>query len=277
MTALWPHRLLGRPERPALLFVHGFMGSARDWHAVARICAEDYFCVLMDLPGHGRNVHLPRKAALDFKTWSQGLVLLADELALESVCLIGYSLGGRLALHAALNFPARWAALVLEGGNPGIEDPSARHARLEEDEQRAAQLQQEGMQAFVDRWYEMELFSSLQRRPDLLEATKGERVRNDAGWMAKVLRELSPGVQPSAWSRLAMLRLPTLLIAGELDTAYSAVVRRMQTQLPDAQALTLPAVGHNAHLEQPQAFAAALLDFLRGIDTRPRRSVVELS
>lgn len=265
MTPLWPHRMLGRPGRHALLFLHGFMGSAQDWQAVAQICAQDYFCILVDLPGHGQNIHLSQKAKLGFKAWSQALVSLADQLGLKSVCLIGYSLGGRLALHATLNFPTRWAALVLEGSNPGIEDPSARQARVESDEARAAQLQQEGMQAFVDRWYQMELFSSLQRRPDLLEAVKRQRAHNDPGWMAKVLRELSPGIQPSAWPQLANLRLPALLIAGELDGAYGAVVRRMRNQMPDAQALILPAAGHNAHLEQPQAFAAALLDFLSSV------------
>jgi len=262
MTPIWPRHTLGKPDRPALLFLHGFMGSAQDWKAVAQICAQDYFCILVDLPGHGQNIHLPLKTRLDFKAWSQALVSLADQLDLKSVCLIGYSLGGRLALHAALNFPTRWAALILEGCNPGIEDSKARQARLEEDEQRAADVLQEGMQAFVDRWYEMELFSSLRRLPDLMESVNRERVRNDSIWMAKVLRELSPAAQPNAWQQLAALHLPALLIAGELDIAYGAVVRRMQTQLPDAQTLILPAAGHNAHLERPQAFAGALLDFL---------------
>lgn len=261
----WPHDALGEPGRPALLFLHGFMGSAQDWRTVARICANEYACILADLPGHGANRPSISEARLDFHGWSEALVALADGRKLDPVCLIGYSLGARLALHAAWRFPKRWTALVLEGCNPGIEDPRARRARSELDERRAAQLAEEGMQPFVEGWYQADLFASLQQRPDLLDAVKQARARNDPAWMAKVLRELSPGAVPDAWPRLALLDLPTLLIAGELDTAYGAIARRMRAHLPGAQALILPGAGHNAHLEQPQAFAAALLDFLRGV------------
>ncbi|MFQ5611417.1 MAG: 2-succinyl-6-hydroxy-2,4-cyclohexadiene-1-carboxylate synthase [Anaerolineae bacterium] len=259
----WPYRSLGVRQRPPVVFLHGFMGAGEDWLPIAGMCAGRYFCLLPDLPGHGRNIDLPLAQPLDFDFVVDGLRAWLDRLEPRPVGLVGYSMGGRLALYAALKFPGRFAALVLEGANPGLADPGQRGQRAELDAQRAEALLREGLAAFVEGWYEMDLFRSLQDRPQLLKQIKAKRKRNDARRAARVIRELSPGRQPPLWDRLDELSLPVLLVAGALDGKYSRLAAQMAARISGAGLAVVPGAGHNVHLEQPEQFAGALIDFLQ--------------
>ena len=94
----------GDPHRPAVLFLHGFMGSGADWTDAISALDKRFCCVTPDLPGHGGSVGLrPEDYTIEGAT--RTLLDLLDELEIERPALVGYSMGGRLALYLALRHP----------------------------------------------------------------------------------------------------------------------------------------------------------------------------
>jgi len=258
----WPHRRLGDPQQPALVFLHGFLGSGQDWAVVARGCQKRFCCYLFDLPGHGPHAARPMTSALSLQGLAKELVDSLAALGQRKFSMVGYSMGARLALTVALTHGDKVEALVLESGSPGIELPADRKRRMKLDQARAERIGRNGLNAFVDRWYDAPLFASLKRTPQELNALKNQRCQNDPAWMAKVVVELSPGRQPSLWASLASVRVPCLLLAGALDEVYKKIIDKMQSVLPQANTIIVPRAGHNTHLEQPERFTQAVLDFL---------------
>jgi 2-succinyl-6-hydroxy-2,4-cyclohexadiene-1-carboxylate synthase len=258
----WPFHSIGKNTNPPLLFLHGFMGRGADWLPIAGHCADQFYCLLPDLPGHGHNLNLPSSQPLDFELMADGVDRLISQLKLDAVHLVGYSMGGRIALYTALKYPHRIKSLILEGASPGIQADQARHERAALDDQHALRLQTEGMAAFIEAWYNMPLFQSLHHYPQLLHQVKQQRKQNDPDWMAKIISELSPGRQPPLWSQLGALAMPVLLMAGALDQKYSKMAGAMAEQIPKAAVKIIPASGHNVHLERPAEFARLVTTFL---------------
>lgn len=263
MITRWPFKSMGCSSSPALLFLHGFMGTGMDWHPIATYFAGQYFCLLPDLPGHGQNTRLLPQNTLDFDTVCTGLKQLLLELKLQKVTLVGYSMGGRVALYFTVKFPQHVEKLVVESANPGIQDPAARTTRAALDDQRALQILAGGINDFVEGWYNLDLFASLKRFPRRWANTKTHRKQNNPQWAAKVIREMSPGRQPPLWRHLSQLKIPVLLLAGMLDTKYATLVSQMGKLIPQASVQIVPNAGHNIHLEQPQMFANYMGYFLQ--------------
>lgn len=260
----WPVQAVGSPLHPAVVFLHGFMGNREDWQFLLPEFAENFYCIFLDLPGHGQNQGNLPADPLTFAWLSAGLEQLLDELHLPAVHLVGYSMGGRAALYFTVYYPQRVKSLVLESASPGLADSAAREARFREDEQRAARLKEFGMEDFLDNWYRMPLFNSLRNRSDILDGLKDRRQRNNPDNLARVIAELSPGRQPALWGNLVDIFVPVLLMAGEADEKYTHLVRKMALQLPQASLALAPGAGHNIHLEAPSWYKKQLLDFLQG-------------
>jgi 2-succinyl-6-hydroxy-2,4-cyclohexadiene-1-carboxylate synthase len=259
----WHYIAKGNRHQPPLIFLHGFMGQSSDWLEITERLESEYYCILPDLPGHGKSMIGTVAEPFDFDSVALGLVNLMEELHLVSAALIGYSMGARLALYAATKYPERFKALVLEGVNPGLQDDNERNNRLFLDQRRAREIEKVGIARFIETWYEADLFETLRRHPGKLNKTKAARKKNDTDWMAKVLRELSIGRQPSLWDRLDELNMPVLLIAGDLDDKYKRIVFQMKDHLNDSQVHLIPDTGHNTHLEIPEKFGQILADFLK--------------
>jgi 2-succinyl-6-hydroxy-2,4-cyclohexadiene-1-carboxylate synthase len=257
----WPYHSIGKNNSPPLLFLHGFMGRGADWLPVANHCADHFYCLMPDLPGHGDHLNLPLSQPLTFDSMSEGLYLFLEQLKLDQIHLAGYSMGGRIALYAATQYPDKIKSLVLEGASPGLELEAARQERAAQDDEQAERLRTEGMAVFVEAWYKLPLFQTLQRYPQLLETVRQHRQQNDPRWVAKVISELSPGRQPSLWSKLKALPLPVLLVAGALDTKYAGLATAMAQKIPRAVTKIFPDTGHNVHLEQPVLFAKLINEF----------------
>jgi len=169
---------------------------------------------------------------------------------------VGYSMGGRLCLHLALATPEVVERLVVLGATAGIEDERERTARRLADERLAADIDRDGVDAFLERWLSHPMFG------DLTEP--GPR-RRDPGILAACLRRLGTGVQEPLWDRLAELSMPVLVVAGERDDKFIAVGRRMADAIGDnARFAVVPGAGHAAHLEEPKAFRAVVEPFLEG-------------
>jgi 2-succinyl-6-hydroxy-2,4-cyclohexadiene-1-carboxylate synthase len=149
-----------------------------------------------------------------------------------------------------------------------LEDPVEREQRRSSDEALAASIERDGVPAFIERWEKLPLFASQNTLPaEARKALRRQRLNNRASGLAQSLRGVGVGVQPSLHARLPTLHIPVLLIAGELDTKFTAIARSMAQALPQSQLCIVPGAGHAVHLEQPEEFASLAGDFL--IHTRP--------
>jgi 2-succinyl-6-hydroxy-2,4-cyclohexadiene-1-carboxylate synthase len=172
---------------------------------------------------------------------------------------VGYSMGARLALHAALAHPDDVTALALLGVTAGIDDSDERAARVASDEALAASLERDGVDTFLERWLAMPMFAGLPRDPGAL----ADRRRNTAAGLAASLRLAGTGTQQPRWDDLHSLTMPVLYLAGELDTKFAAMLPRLVAATGrSARSVIVPAAGHAAHLEAPEAFVAALRAWL---------------
>ncbi|MFL5992240.1 MAG: 2-succinyl-6-hydroxy-2,4-cyclohexadiene-1-carboxylate synthase [Rubrobacteraceae bacterium] len=257
----------GDPHNPAILFLHGFMGSGANWADLISTLDERFYCVAPDLPGHGSSLGLPPEA-YSLEGAARTLLDLLDNLGAGRPTIAGYSMGGRLALYLALRHSEACSALFLESTSPGIEDAAGREARRRSDEEKAAQLEAGDLVSFLREWYRQPLFASLARRQALLRETIEARMRNDPGELARSLRGMGTGSQPSLWEELAQLEAPALAVAGELDEKYAAISTRMASITPRIRAAVVPDAGHNVRLEAPETYCAFLKHIL---DARQER------
>jgi 2-succinyl-6-hydroxy-2,4-cyclohexadiene-1-carboxylate synthase len=177
--------------------------------------------------------------------------------------LVGYSLGGRLALRAALRAagrPRRFRALVLLGASAGIEDPAERSRRHAADRELAAWIERAPIAAVVEHWERTPALAG--QPPELVAAQRADRLRHDPRRLAELLRSAGQGAMAPVWAELRSLPTPLLALAGQRDRPYVAAAARMAALAPHGRAQAIPGAGHAAHLERPDAFAAALLEFL---------------
>jgi 2-succinyl-6-hydroxy-2,4-cyclohexadiene-1-carboxylate synthase len=249
--------------RPVLL-LHGFTGSRVNWQDIIPLLA-DCRVLAVDLPGHGRTEvpRLPGRFALDR--------VAADLSALAQAVfggvqphVVGYSMGGRHALALALHAPSSIASLTLESASPGLKTEAERQQRRISDDALADAIRRNGMAWFAVYWEALPLFASQRGLPhEKRQWLREQRTAGDPAGLAHSLRDAGTGAQPSYWDALgALARLPIHLIAGALDEKYVAIQRQMAAALPQARMTIMPDAGHAVHLEQPEAYAAAVLAFL---------------
>lgn len=253
------------PPGIPLLMLHGFTGSGESWGEVAELLASDRRVIAPDLLGHGQSdaPSIPERYRIG--RCADDLIALLDALELVQIDLLGYSMGGRVGLYLALTYPTRVRRLVLESASPGLDSAADRAARVAGDAALAAQIERDGVEAFIDYWETIPLFESQHALPaSVRERVRAGRLRNRAAGLANCLRGLSTGAQPSLWGRLSELQVPTLLITGALDAKFSDINWRMANALPKAQLAIFAENGHSVHLENPGLYAQTVRDFLSG-------------
>ncbi|MGY6500183.1 MAG: alpha/beta fold hydrolase [Acidimicrobiales bacterium] len=239
-----------RGDGPPLALVHGFTQTRHCWGPVADDLVTDHELRLVDAPGHGDS------ASIDVDL-ANGGVLIAE--ATGPATMLGYSMGGRFALHAALERPQLVTGLVLVGATAGIEDPIERAARVADDEARADHIERIGVDAFLDQWLTLPLFAGLSTEA----AYRDERRRNTPAGLSSSLRSAGTGTQVPSWDRLPTLDMPVLVVAGADDTKFAALGQRMAAAIgPQARFVTIEDAGHTAHLERPERFLAVLRSWL---------------
>ena len=181
----------------------------------------------------------------------------ADEEPPPGSVVVGYSMGGRVALHRALAEPSRWRALVLVGVSAGVENPDERRSV---DNLLAGWIEDRPIETVVAHWEVRSVFATQPK--EVVEAQRPGRLSFEPAELAHLLRTHGQGAMPPVWDRLAQLDLPVLCLAGALDEAYVDSGRRMATLLPQGAFRTIPGCGHAPQLEDPDAVAAELSAFL---------------
>lgn len=250
MSALHAQRYGGAGA--PVVCLHGFLGRGADWRRAADALGRPVLAV--DLPGHGASVSLPAES-YTFGGWADALARTLDAHGIDRAPMLGYSMGGRLALAFALARPDRVRALVLEGATAGIDSAADRADRLALDDARAAALEAD-LDAFLEAWYRMPLFQTL--APDARDTLRAQRALADPAELARALRGLGTGRMPPLWDALAAFSRPLVAVAGARDAKFVALAQRLANTAPLGRAVLVPGAGHNAHLERPDAFWAAV-------------------
>lgn len=253
-------------EGPPLLMLHGFTGSLKTWEPFVPRWSGQYKLVMVDVIGHGKSDAPPDPAryGMDFAT--RDLASLCDALNIKTCAVLGYSMGGRLALAFATRYPERVNALILVSSSPGLKGESERQARVKQDEQLATFIEQNGVRAFVERWEKLPLFASQSRLPrPVREKIRRGRLQNSANGLANSLRGMGTGRQPSLWEAIKKANVPTLLLVGEEDLKFSRIAEEMERLMPRATRCQVPAVGHAVHVEQPDVFDKIVRDYLKEV------------
>ena len=257
-----------------LLLLHGFTGSAAMWSAHF---SRDYQTIAVDLLGHGLSDSPADVDRYRMDRCIDDLLSIVDQFALPRINLLGYSMGGRVALHFAAAHPERVSALILESASPGLRDPAERQARIASDHALADRLERDGLAAFVDYWSTLPLFASQSRLPATVRADlRSERLRNNVIGLANSLRGVGTGAQRPLWDDLPNIGVPTLLIAGALDEKFTRIAQQMAESMPDAQLAVVESAGHAVHLEQPAIFDQLVLDYLSALRADPARDRGEM-
>jgi len=244
-----------------VMALHGFLGDGADWTRFAEAAGVELDAPT--LPGHGPR---PRPVPPHFTAW---VAWLCERLRLSTspVHLLGYSMGGRLALATALAEAqsGRVASLTLLGATPGLLTPKERWDREHADRERAARLESAGLAAFLDEWYGMPLFAPARRavgRRTLMD----RRRHGQSAALASALRTAGTGVMPNLRPGLAHLRIPVLTLAGTLDDKFHRLGRELAGGIPRGRFAAVADAGHSLLLEAPETCARLWTEFINPED-----------
>lgn len=248
-------------EGPPVTLLHGFTQSGRSWRELISHMPAGWRWIVPDLRGHGETrIKAGGECSMDACT--DDLVALWEELDLGRTHLVGYSMGGRLALHVAARRPERLLSLLTIGAHAGLGE-DARAGRIKGDVALAERIEKDGIESFVDYWSALPLFAGLDRRGEgYVAQLRAERLQNHVAGLACSLRGMGAGVMEPLWDDLARVNAPCTFVAGQLDHGYVASARRLAASVPHGQVQLVLRAGHAAHQERPDAFARILADHL---------------
>lgn len=248
----------------AILFLHGFTGSSENWKPISQVLAKDFKIIMPDLLGHGRS-----DSPLDFQRYTieaiaRDMMALLDHLNIETVKLVGYSMGGRLALYIALHYPQRIQQLILESSSPGLREAQEREARQQKDTELAHFILANPIEVFTNYWESLDLWKSQEGlNPEAVMHLRQIRLKNHQTGLANSLLGMGTGVQPSLWEDLGALPMPVALIVGGFDKKFSGINESMCQMIRDCELYRVEKAGHTVHLEQRAIYLSILSKLFR--------------
>jgi 2-succinyl-6-hydroxy-2,4-cyclohexadiene-1-carboxylate synthase len=251
------------PISGTLVLLHGFTGSTANWkELLTHLDLPGWRIIALDMLGHGRSDAPADPQRYAIEHCQEDIIATLRELSIKpgEAILLGYSMGGRIALYSA--FSGFFRAVILESASPGLASAAERARRSDSDNVLADRIERQGLAAFVAYWEQLPLFASQSALPRQTRDTLHEqRLRNRPTGLANSLRGIGTGMQPSLHDQLQDLPIPVSLIAGELDTKYCAIAHHMAATLPNSTLNIVSNAGHTVHLEQPTIFAALVHEF----------------
>lgn len=253
------------PEERTLVLLHGFTGDISTWEPVRPGLRRLGKTLALDLVGHGKSPKPDDATLYSMEACSALVVAVLDRHALGPVWLVGYSMGGRVALHLAARHPERVAGLIVISASPGLENADARAARAAEDRDLAESIIAWGVPAFVERWLNQPLFATLKQLSAEQQAVqRAQRLRNSPVGLANSLRGMGTGAMHPLWDDLPFMPMPTLIHAGQQDAKFVDIARRMEALLPHATLHLFPGAGHLPHVTNPAAWLEQVEAFFGG-------------
>lgn len=246
-----------------IFLLHGYTGSSKDWQYTAHYLLKDYNCIGIDLPGHGKSPYPDDVDFYNYKNQNKLLKEAIDSVTQENIILIGYSMGGRAALHFAKAFPERIDKLILESTSPGIKVKTDKELRIKQDEKLANFIKGVSVRDFVTFWLNTPLFASQQKLDkEILSKIKTEKRTNRKFGLVNSILGFGTGIMPHLWNDLKKFDFPVLLLTGQLDIKFTDINKKMLPLFSNAQHKIIQNCGHNIHLENVEEFTKEINRFL---------------
>jgi 2-succinyl-6-hydroxy-2,4-cyclohexadiene-1-carboxylate synthase len=240
-----------------LVLLHGFTGSTATWEPLfPHLAMPDWRLMALDMLGHGQSSKPEDPERYQMDHAAQDIIAVLRERGVQpgEAILLGYSLGGRIALYTAL-MTDYFRGLLLESASPGLATEEGREERREADEMLAYRIEHEGIEKFVDFWENTPLFASQQRlAPEVRQRLREQRLHNEVRGLANSLRGVGTGAQPSLHELLKHFTQPVAVLVGEEDRKFRQIGEAMAKQFPASLFSCVPGVGHTIHLEDPNTF-----------------------
>ncbi|GGI82076.1 2-succinyl-6-hydroxy-2,4-cyclohexadiene-1-carboxylate synthase [Shewanella gelidii] len=245
----------GDESLPPLVLLHGFLGNKRDWLRVLPQLSEHFHCICIDLPGHGGSYQTDLPVP-GFDATSAMIMETLKALGVDKFHLHGYSLGGRIALHFARDYPQHLLSLSLESCHPGLLDEKEIAARKHNDSNWAERLITIELEDFLKKWYLQPVFADLDdfSRLRLIQ----DRSANKPMSLYNCFTATSLALQQDLWRVPETLPFPCRYIVGKKDKKFSALAHQWQQQVPFLEVHSVANAGHNVHLEASEAFCQLL-------------------
>lgn len=243
-------------EAPPYVLLHGFVQSAHTWDAIALRLSREHAVYAWDLVGHGESDKPEDANAYTAASQCEALQAWIDQQPFDQIVLVGYSMGGRLAIQFAEKYPNSISRLVLESTGLGPADEDERQALVLRDKVLANRIQQSSLAEFFDYWEQLPLFASQQKLSESVRARiRSERLANDSRALCLSVENFGQHAMPDMRPFVAQAPFPLVYIAGTQDKKYSDLAKSIAGA--SVKTVTLEA-GHNTHLETPEAFLRAL-------------------
>jgi 2-succinyl-6-hydroxy-2,4-cyclohexadiene-1-carboxylate synthase len=241
------------------VFLHGFTGDSRTWEEITEQLKKGCQCISIDIIGHGKSDSPSDAARYSMDAVSHDIHSVLSQLGVKKAVIIGYSMGGRLALHFSNLYPDFVSALILESASPGLRTDEEQAERRERDQALADKILDEGIRSFVDLWEEVPLFSTQKRLPLVKqEKIREQRLQQSPAGLSNSLKGMGTGAQPSWWETLEDLMFPVILLVGELDHKFVGIAKDMIDLNRDFEIITFFDTGHAIHVEEPRKFGTII-------------------
>ncbi len=258
------YRIDVQGEGPPVLLLHGFTGSLHTWDQLIEIYKHDFQFICVDLPGHGKTV---ADTSFTMESVCDDLNELLDELSISTAHVIGYSMGGRTALSFTMLHPTRVRSLILESASPGLYSTHEQLARQVKDEGLAEEIENNGVEQFVNKWENLSMFESQKElSADVKKSIRQERMNQSAYGLAASLRGMGTGIQPSWWDKLSVFPRKVLLLTGEKDDKFCNISKEMNEHFQHSTHRVISQTGHAIHVEQPRIFGTIVREFLLEVE-----------
>lgn len=255
------YEIVGPADAPLVVFLHGFLGDRAEFAPLAERLAPRFRSLLVDLPGHGRSqTRDPRDYEMEIV--ADDIAALVRRYTDRPADLVGYSMGGRVAWHLLCRYPDLWRRAVVESSTPGIETAREREARVVSDIGLAKLLAERPLPEFLDYWYSLPLFSSLDKTSVDYKTMRDRRERADVSGLGLSLRQMGTGAMPSLWPLLHRIRAELLLICGERDEKFRQIAAEVCRRRPSTAMTVVANAGHMVHLEQAAEFERLVIAYL---------------
>ena len=250
-------------EGAPLLVLHGFTGDRSTMSSISEPLSKNYSVVSIDLPGHGSTVKDLEPYLFNFENTLAAIIEVMESHNQQEFNVLGYSMGGRLAIGLATKYPNKIKNMILIGATAGITDENQRTARRRSDDRLADEILEKGIEWFVEYWMDQPIFESQIRiDSETFDASRRQRLKNDAHGLANSLRGSGTGSQPSLWRKLNEITSPTLILAGEEDSKFRSLAVRLNSGINKSGIVVVPESGHACHLENPNFTLEAIEAFL---------------
>jgi 2-succinyl-6-hydroxy-2,4-cyclohexadiene-1-carboxylate synthase len=246
-----------------LVLLHGFTGDTSTWTPFYDTWGQHSKLIIPDIIGHGKTDSPDVLSRFDIESVAADLKTLLDHFDFKQVNLLGYSMGGRLALTFALLFPNRVRKLILESASPGLATEKERQLRRMKDAELAQFIKEQGISSFVDYWGEIPLFSTMKLLPSpTQQIIREQRLKNTPTGLVNSLLGMGTGSQPNWWDKLNELTCEVLLLTGEDDKKFCDIADMMMKELKNSSWVIIENSGHAIHVEEPEKFGTIVSDFL---------------